>query len=63
MCPEDSGNDALRPACHLCGEQYPPGDVARHTEPVACETCPRCRGMPACYTCRNMYCACEVHQL
>lgn len=52
----------IRPPCFHCGEAYDPDDTARHTEPVACTVCPKCQGMPACFTCRNMYCACEVHQ-
>jgi hypothetical protein len=52
-----------RPPCFHCGEPYSAQDAARHTEPVNCQVCPRCRQMPACYTCRNMYCACQVHQL
>lgn len=54
--------DASRPPCYHCGEPYIPGDEARHIEPIICQRCPRCREMPACYTCRNMYCTCEVHQ-
>jgi hypothetical protein len=56
------GDESLRPPCYHCGESYTAGDDDRHTEPVSCEKCPRCVGMPACYTCRNMYCACKVHQ-
>jgi hypothetical protein len=56
------GDDDLRPPCYHCGESYTAVDAARHIEPVSCERCPRCKRMPACYTCRNMYCACEVHQ-
>jgi hypothetical protein len=55
--------NSARPPCYHCGESYPSLDAARHTEPVSCDVCPRCSAMPACYTCRNMYCACEVHQL
>jgi hypothetical protein len=55
--------DVARPPCFHCGEPYTPGNAARHAEPVDCDACLRCRQMPACYTCRNMYCACEVHQL
>jgi hypothetical protein len=54
--------DTARPPCYHCGEAYASVDAARHAAPVNCEVCPRCRGMPACYTCRNMYCACEAHQ-
>jgi hypothetical protein len=56
-------SDVARPPCFHCGEPYTLENAARHTEPVDCDVCPRCRQMPACYTCRNMYCACEVHQL
>jgi|GEM_PF-5508020 len=52
-----------RPRCYHCGEDIDPGNTDRHIVPVDCEACPRCRAMPACYTCRNMYCSCEVHQL
>jgi hypothetical protein len=62
MIDSDRGDDAARPPCYHCGESYTAVDAARHTEPVSCERCPRCKSMPACYTCRNMYCACEVHQ-
>jgi hypothetical protein len=50
-----------RPPCYHCGEPYPPVNAVRHTEPVGC-VCARCNAMPACYTCRNMYCACAAHQ-
>lgn len=56
------GDDTVRPPCYHCGEPYTSTDAVRHTEPVSCDVCPRCKTMPACYTCRNMYCACEVHQ-
>jgi hypothetical protein len=59
---EQDGNGA-RPPCYHCGERYTSVDAVRHTEPVGCDVCPRCSAMPACYTCRNMYCACAVHQL
>lgn len=51
-----------RPPCYNCGEPYAPDDIARHTEPVTCGRCPNCNTMPACYTCRIMYCACVEHQ-
>lgn len=51
-----------RPLCFHCWESYDSLNAGRHTELVSCEACPRCKQMPACYTCRNMYCACEVHQ-
>jgi hypothetical protein len=57
---EQHGNSA-RPPCYHCGEPYTSVNAVRHTEPVIC-ICPLCSAMPACYTCRNMYCACEVHQ-
>lgn len=57
-----AGAGAVRPPCFHCGESYDADDAARHTEPAGCTGCPRCEGMPACYTCRNMYCACAVHQ-
>jgi len=56
-------HDVPRPPCYLCGETYTAVDLLRHSEPVSCDVCPRCTDMPACYTCRNMYCACKVHQL
>lgn len=56
-----AGTDLERPACPRCREPISPQDVARHTEPVDCGNC-RCAGMPACYTCQLMYCACEVHK-
>jgi hypothetical protein len=55
--------ERMRPPCYQCGEPYALGDADRHLKPVDCTACPRCKGEPACYTCRNMYCACEVHQL
>jgi len=55
-------DDGARPPCYHCGESYTAVNAGRHIEPVSCEKCPRCKGMPACYTCRNMYCACPVHQ-
>ena len=55
-------DDGVRPPCYHCGEPYTAGDAGRHTEPVNCDVCQRCKMMPACYTCRNMYCPCEVHQ-
>jgi hypothetical protein len=58
---EQDGNSARLP-CYHCGESYTSVDAVRHTEPVSCDVCSRCSAMPACYTCRNMYCACEVHQ-
>ena len=57
------GADSARPPCYHCGEPYAQGDAGRHTESVACDVCVRCKMRPACYTCRNMYCPCEVHQL
>ncbi len=56
------GEDSARPLCYHCREPYPSVDVDRHTEPVSCDVCPLCTMMPVCFTCRNMYCACEVHQ-
>ncbi|TFD69590.1 recombination activating protein 1 [Cryobacterium sp. Hb1] len=57
------GEASARPLCYHCLESYASADADRHTVPVSCEAvCPRCKMMPACYTCRNMYCACEVHQ-
>ena len=53
---------SARPPCYHCGQLYTSVDAVRHTEPVSCDGCPRCGAMPACYTCRNMYCACAVHQ-
>jgi hypothetical protein len=53
--------DTERPPCYHCGEPYTSVNAVRHIEPVSC-VCPRCNKMPACYTCRNMYCACELHQ-
>lgn len=58
----DRGVDSIRPPCFYCREPYTSADAGRHTEPVNCKVCPTCTTMPACYTCRNMYCACEVHQ-
>lgn len=58
----DRGDDSARPMCYHCLQPYTAVDADRHTEPVNCDDCPRCKMMPACYTCRNMYCACEVHQ-
>ena len=58
----DRGETSARPLCYHCGEPYLLGDAGRHTEPVSCDVCSRCKMMPACCTCRNMYCPCEVHQ-
>lgn len=58
-----NGQAPQRPPCYHCGEPYSDEDSDRHTQPVDCTVCPRCAMMPACYTCRNMYCACTVHQL
>jgi hypothetical protein len=58
----DRGEDSARPMCYSCGEPYPSVDADRHTEPVSCDVCTGCKMMPACYTCRIMYCACEVHK-
>jgi len=58
----EQDGDSARPPCYHCGEPYTSVDVLRHTELVSCDVCPRCSAMPACYTCRNMYCACAVHQ-
>jgi hypothetical protein len=55
-------DDGARLPCYHCGESYASANAARHTEPVSCDVCPRCTAMPACYTCRNMYCPCAVHQ-
>ncbi len=55
--------NTTRPPCYRCGEPHTAEDAERHTEPVNCDVCPRCAMKPACYTCRNMYCPCEVHQL
>lgn len=54
--------DTARPPCYHCGESFAAANAVAHTEPVDCGSCPRCTGMPACYTCRNMYCPCEEHQ-
>ncbi len=56
----DSG--PVRPPCYHCGEAHTAMDAGKHTEPVTCTVCPRCKMMPACYRCRNMYCGCEIHQ-
>lgn len=55
-------HDSARPPCYHCGEPYSSVGADRHTEPVSCAVCPACDAMPACYTCRNMYCPCAVHQ-
>lgn len=64
MSDDESSTDEPieRPLCYHCGEPYSQGDFARHTEPVNCTVCYRCRGKPACYVCGHMYCSCEVHQ-
>ncbi|MDT5359113.1 MAG: hypothetical protein QOC69_875, partial [Mycobacterium sp.] len=49
MIDSDRGDDGARPPCYHCGESYTAVDDGRHTEPVSCERCPRCKGMPACY--------------
>jgi len=51
-----------RPPCPVCRVPYMAGEAARHTQPIACEGCYRCKGQPACYTCGHMYCACTVHE-
>lgn len=57
------GVENERPLCYHCWESYDSQDAGMHTVLVDCEAvCPRCKQMPACYTCRNMYCACDVHQ-
>jgi hypothetical protein len=48
--------------CHYCGEPYESGDLARHTEPVHCGPCIQCVDKPACFSCRLMYCVCDVHR-
>jgi hypothetical protein len=58
----DRSENNARPPCYHCGEPYMSGDAGRHAEPVSCDVCQRCKMMPACYTCRNMYCPCEIHQ-
>ncbi|GGQ19994.1 recombination activating protein 1 [Streptomyces mutabilis] len=47
--------------CHHCGA-YEPADQARHTEPVHCGPCITCVDKPACFSCRLMYCVCDVHR-
>lgn len=59
---EQDGGDIERPPCYHCREPYTSADARRHTEPVNCTVCYRCKGMPACYTCGHMYCSCEVHR-
>lgn len=61
MADSVTGTEVARPPCFNCGESYTSVTMAWHTEPLSC-VCPRCQGMPGCYTCRNMYCACDVHQ-
>ena len=58
----EQDNDIARPHCSHCREPYTSVDAGRHTEPINCDVCYRCTGMPACYTCGHMYCACEVHK-
>jgi hypothetical protein len=58
----DREESKVRPPCYHCGEPYTSVHADRHTEPVSCDVCPRCKMEPACYTCRNMYCPCEIHQ-
>lgn len=55
-------DEMLRPACPRCREPIDPTDVARHADPIDCGPCFRCNGMPACYECGYMYCACTVHK-
>jgi hypothetical protein len=59
---EGPGVDVMRPPCPRCGQPYPADEVAQHTEPVDCGGCHQCRGMPACFACGFMYCACDVHE-
>lgn len=56
------GANSSRPPCYRCGEAFIPEQAERHTAPVKCGVCPRCTMEPACYTCRNMYCPCEIHE-
>lgn len=58
---QDDGLERLS-SCHYCGDAYEAGGIARHTEPVDCGPCIQCVGKPACFTCRLMYCACDVHK-
>lgn len=51
-----------RPSCLYCGEAYEPGDLERHTVPVHCGPCITCVDKPACFSCRLMYCVCDVHR-
>ncbi|MEV0065792.1 recombination activating protein 1 [Amycolatopsis sp. NPDC050768] len=55
-------NEIERLPCFNCGDSYESGDLARHTEPVHCGPCISCVDRPACFTCRLMYCVCEVHK-
>lgn len=48
--------------CQYCGEPYGADDLARHTEPVHCGPCITCVDKPACFSCRLMYCVCDVHR-
>jgi hypothetical protein len=45
-----------------CGERYGPDELAHHTEPVRCGPCITCVDKPECFSCRLMYCVCDVHR-
>jgi hypothetical protein len=51
-----------RPWCSSCGERFGPEEAARHTEPVHCGPCITCVDKPECFSCRLMYCVCDVHR-
>ena len=48
--------------CLYCGERYGPDELALHTDPVHCGRCITCVDKPACFSCRLMYCVCDVHR-
>ncbi|ALE73776.1 recombination activating protein 1 [Pseudonocardia sp. EC080610-09] len=48
--------------CSSCGQRFGPDEVALHTEPVHCGPCITCVDKPGCFSCRLMYCVCDVHR-